>query len=165
MNPRSRRREKSPLEDYNHIRVAEIAQQVVDDGGLVQAGGHGQLNGMCTHWEMWSFVQGGMTPIQALTCGTLHGAKYIGLDQDIGSLETGKLADIIVLEPGADPIKNIRDSERIQFTIANGRIFKSKSMTELTSGRSPDFFWKHVGNGISYPVPIVTSCSCQRSNP
>jgi imidazolonepropionase-like amidohydrolase/Tol biopolymer transport system component len=165
LNPRSRRREKSPLEDYNHIRVAEIAKQVIDDGGLVQAGGHGQLNGMCTHWEMWSFVQGGMTPIQALTCGTLHGAKYLGLDKDVGSLEVGKLADIIVMESGADPIKNIRDSERVQFTIANGRIFESKSMTELTSGRPPDFFWKHVGNGISYPVPIVTSCSCQRSNP
>ena len=67
LNPRSRRRQKSPDEDYNHMRVAEIARQVVDQGGLVQAGGHGQLCGICTHWEMWSFVQGGMTPMQALT--------------------------------------------------------------------------------------------------
>ena len=163
LNPRSRRREKSPLEDYNHIRVAEIAKQVVDDGGLVQAGGHGQLNGICTHWEMWSFVQGGMTPLQALECGTLNGAKYVGLDRDLGSLETGKLADILVMEPGADPTARIRDSERVHLTIANGRIFDAKSMTVLNSEHTPDFFWKHVGNGISYPFPISTGCSCGRS--
>jgi Tol biopolymer transport system component/imidazolonepropionase-like amidohydrolase len=163
LNPRSRRRQKSPLEDYNHIRVAEIARQVVDDGGLVQAGGHGQLNGICTHWEMWSFVQGGMTPMQALQCGTLNGAKYLGLDGDIGSLEAGKLADILVMQLGSDPTARIRDSERVQLTIANGRIFHAKSMTEQNSEHAPEFFWKHVGNGISYPVPIATGCSCGRS--
>ncbi len=62
LHPRSRRREKAPLEDYNHIRVAEIAKQVVEEGGMVQTGGHGQLNGIDTHWEMWSFVLGGMSP-------------------------------------------------------------------------------------------------------
>ena len=154
LNPRSRRREKSPLEDYNHIRVAEIAKQVVDDGGLVQAGGHGQLNGICTHWEMWSFVQGGMTPMQALECGTLNGAKYIGLYRYLGSLEAGKLADILVMESGADPVARIRDTERVQLTIANGRIFDAKTMTERNSEHSPDFFWKHVGNGISYALPV-----------
>ena len=163
LNPRSRRREKSPLEDYNHIRVAEIARQVVDDGGLVQAGGHGQLNGICTHWEMWSFVQGGMTPMQALECGTLNGAKYVGLDRDLGSLEAGKLADILVMEPGADPVARIRDSERVQLTIANGRIFDAKTMAELDSQHSPDFFWKHVGTGISYALPLSTGCSCGRA--
>jgi Tol biopolymer transport system component/imidazolonepropionase-like amidohydrolase len=163
LNPRSRRRDKSPLEDYNHIRVAEIAKQVVDDGGLVQAGGHGQLNGICTHWEMWSFVQGGMTPLQALECGTLNGAKYIGLDRDIGSLEVGKLADILVLEPGADPTARIRDSERVHLTIANGRVFNAKTMTEQNSQDSPKFFWQQTGNGISYTMPVSTGCSCGRS--
>ncbi len=163
LNPRSRRREKSPLEDYNHIRVAEIAKQVVDDGGLVQAGGHGQLNGICTHWEMWSFVQGGMTPTQALQCGTLNGAKYLGLDEDLGSLEAGKLADILVMEAGADPTARIRDSERVHLTIANGRVFDAKSMTEQNSQHSPAFFWNLAGNGISYSMPVSTGCSCGRS--
>lgn len=164
LNPRSRRRQKAPLEDYNHIRVAEIARQVVDEGGLVQAGGHGQMNGLSTHWEMWSFVQGGMTPMQALRCGTLNGAKYVGLDGDIGSLEAGKLADLIVFEPGADPTKDIRDSERILLTIANGRVFHAKTMTEQGPGAAPDFFWKHTANGISYRIPIGTGCSCGRSS-
>jgi Tol biopolymer transport system component/imidazolonepropionase-like amidohydrolase len=163
LNPRSKRREISPLEDYNHIRVAEIAKQLVDDGGLVQAGGHGQLNGICTHWELWSFVQGGMTPLQSLQCGTINGAKYVGLDGDIGSLEVGKLADMLVMEEGADPTKRIRDSERIHLTIANGRIFNAETMSEFHTKSQPEFYWKQVGAGISYPLPHVTGCSCQRS--
>ena len=143
--------------------LQKLRSRFVDDGGLVQAGGHGQLNGICTHWEMWSFVQGGMTPLQALECGTLNGAKYIGLDQDIGSLEVGKLADILVLEPGADPTARIRDSERVHLTIANGRVFNAKTMTEQNSQDSPKFFWQQTGNGISYTMPVSTGCSCGRS--
>ena len=44
------------------------------------------------------FEQGGMTPHQALKCGTINGARYLGLDKEIGSLEPGKLADLVILE-------------------------------------------------------------------
>jgi hypothetical protein len=162
LNPRSRRRNKSPLEDYNHIRVAEIAKQLVDDGGLVQAGGHGQLNGICTHWELWSFVQGGMTPMQSLRSGTLHGAKYLGLDGDIGSLEPGKLADIVVIESGADPTVDIRDSQKIQYTIANGRIFEAATMQEVNGQPAPKFYWEFAGQGVSFPMIGLPGCGCQR---
>ncbi|KAA5545540.1 amidohydrolase family protein [Roseiconus nitratireducens] len=164
LNPRARRREKSPLEDYNHIRVAEIARQVVEQGGLVQAGGHGQLPGICTHWEMWSFVQGGMTPMQALQCGTINGAKYLGLDGDLGSLEAGKLADVIVLRSGADPSKNIRDSEKVQYVIANGQVFEADRMNRFgDAAPRPPFFWDQAG-GISSTVPAddAFGCSCHR---
>ena len=164
LTPRSRRRSKAPLEDYNHIKVAQIAANVVAQGGMAQAGGHGQLNGVCTHWELWSFVQGGMSPMDALRCGTLFGAKYLGLDGDIGSLEEGKLADIVVIESGADPTKNIRDSEKIEFTIANGRVFRSDRMNELGSkSPRPPFYWSspgYGGTGVSFPR--ASSCSCQR---
>ncbi|MCH2125202.1 MAG: amidohydrolase family protein [Pirellulaceae bacterium] len=163
LNPRSRRRHKSPQEDYNHIRVAGIARQLVEDGGLVQAGGHGQLNGICTHWEMWSFVQGGMTPLQALRCGTLLGAKYLGLDADIGSLEVGKLADIAVLEVGYDPTKDIRDSERIHYVVVNGRVFDARRMNEIGSPapRAP-FYWERSGHGIGVGLTEISGCGCQR---
>lgn len=162
--PRSRRRSKAPIEDYNHIRVAEIARQVVEQGGLVQAGGHGQLNGVCTHWELWSFVQGGMTPMQALRCGTINGAKYLGLDGDIGSLDVGKLADLIVIEEQADPTIDIRDSEKIEYVMANGRVFLANRMNELGSSepRAP-FYWEQQGyGGVSATLPRVQSCGCQR---
>ena len=166
LNPRSRRRQKSPDEDYNHMRVAEIARQVVDQGGLVQAGGHGQLCGICTHWEMWSFVQGGMTPMQSLTCGTINGAKYLGLDNDLGSIEVGKLADLIVFQKGADPTKRIRDSEKIQFVIANGETYEADRMNRFGS-RAPraPFYWQGQESGMTFMSTLEhgVGCSCLRS--
>ncbi len=164
LNPRSRRREKAPLEDFNHIKVASITKQLEDQDGLVQAGGHGQLNGLCTHWEMWSFVQGGMTPMEALRCGTLNGAKYIGLDKDLGSLEPGKLADLIVIKKGRDPLHNIRHSEHIQYVCANGRLFEAATMSPLGEKPSkPPFFWTMHGPGAT--ITSLPTAGCQHCRP
>ena len=164
LQPRARRRPKSPDEDYNHIRVAEIAKQVVEQGGLVQAGGHGQLPGICTHWELWGFVQGGMTPWDALRCGTIYGATYLGLDQDLGSLETGKLADLVVLKRRADPLRRIRDTEKIRLIVANGRVFEAARMNEYGS-RAPrrPFFWEgQAGMSFNPVLGREFGCGCQR---
>ena len=161
LNPRSRRRIKAPLEDYNHIKVAQIPNGLVERGELVQTGGHGQLNGICTHWELWSLVQGGMSPINALRCGTLFGAKYLGMDHEIGSIEEGKLADVIVIEKGADPLTQIRDSEKIQLVVANGRVFEADSMTEHgadAKARSP-FFWQNGSGAINALMTSEAQCA------
>ena len=161
LNPRSRRRIKAPLEDYNHMKVAGIAKGLVDRGEIAQAGGHGQLNGICTHWEMWSMVQGGMSPFEALRCGTLFGAKYLGMEAEIGSIEAGKLADLIVIQSGADPLEDIRDSEKVEFVVANGRIFEAASMAEVTSNRvePAPFFWAKGNSAISVLVPNEGQCA------
>lgn len=161
LNPRSRRRSMAPREDYNHIKVAEIAKAVIDNGGWVQAGGHGQLAGLGTHWEMWSFYQGGMTPLEALRCGTLHGAQYLGLDEDLGSIEKGKLADIVILMPDADPLKKIRDSEKIQYVVAGGEVYEADRMNRFGSPQPrPPFYWEIDGVGISLPAAISESVGC-----
>ena len=165
LNPRSRRREKAPREDYNHIKVARIAKQVVDDGGTVQAGGHGQLAGIDTHWEMWSFVQGGMTPMEALRCGTLSGAEYLGLDDDLGSIEAGKLADLVVCRADADPTEKIRDSEKIQYVVANGEVYEANRMNRFGSpSPRPPFYWEDGSSGISSAIAETETvgCSCHR---
>ena len=164
LHPRSRRREKAPLEDYNHMRVAEIAKQVVEQGGMAQTGGHGQLNGIDTHWELWSLVQGGMSNIDSLRCGTILGAKYLGLDKDLGSLEKGKLADLIVIDRGHDPTKDIRDSQEIAMVMSNGRLFDALTMAEVgdEGAAAPKFFFHDPKQQTGATMPRVRGCDCSR---
>lgn len=132
VDSRARRRTLAPEEDYNHIRIAKGAAELQDAGVGVQLGAHGQREGLGAHWELWSFVQGGMTPLEALRAGTLDGARYLGMDTDLGSLEAGKLADIVVLD--RNPLENIRDSEYVDQVMVNGRLFNAKTMQEKISG-------------------------------
>jgi imidazolonepropionase-like amidohydrolase len=141
VDPRSRRRMLVPEDDFNHISNARIAKELSDRGVSVQLGAHGQMQGLGAHWELWSFVQGGMTALQALRCATLNGARYLGMDRDLGSLKAGKLADVIVLEK--DPLQDIRNSETVRYTIINGRMFDARTMDETgnhPAKRKPLFF-------------------------
>ncbi len=160
IKPRATRRLHAPEHDYNHIRQARICKIAYDLGLTVSPGGHGQLNGMATHWEMWGFEQGGMTPMEALRCGTLLAAKYIGMDADIGTIEEGKLADLVVFDKGKDPTQNIRETEFIQYTIANGRIYDARTMNQL--GNEPHerkpMYWDTPG--FSVPAPAHTDIHC-----
>jgi imidazolonepropionase-like amidohydrolase len=88
------------------------------------------------------FVQGGMTPMQAIRCATLNGAQYLGLDDDIGSLEVGKLADLIVMDK--NPLENIRNSESIRYVMLNGRLYDAATMNEVggKERKRVPFYWE-----------------------
>lgn len=75
------------------------------------------------------FAQGGMSPLEAIRAATLDPAKYIGLDQNIGSLEVGKLADLMVID--GNPLTNIRDTDKVDYTMINGRLFDAATMNEV----------------------------------
>ncbi len=142
VDPRSRRRVKAPDEEYNHIRAATVAGDLDKVGVLVNLGAHGQREGLAAHWEIWMFVQGGMSEFEALRAATLNGARYVGLDQDVGSLEEGKLADLIVLDE--DPLANIRNTESVRYVMLNGRLYEAATMNEIgpqTRPRQP-FWWE-----------------------
>ncbi|MDH3198752.1 MAG: amidohydrolase family protein, partial [Candidatus Krumholzibacteria bacterium] len=121
LDARSRRRLLVPEDDFYHLALARAASAVREAGGAVQLGAHGQLQGLGAHWELWMLEQGGMTPLQALRAATLAGAEYLGLAHELGSLESGKLADLVVLE--GDPLTDLRQSERIQFVMKNGVLY------------------------------------------
>ncbi len=144
IDARSRRPFNAPDEEWNHIDAARNAKALLDAGVSVQLGAHGQREGLAAHWEMWMFVQGGMTPHEALRCATLNGARYRGLDGDIGSLETGKLADLIVLDK--NPLANIRDSEAIRYVMQNGRLYDGVRLDEVCNHpkRRGAFYFEHV---------------------
>lgn len=140
VDPRSRRPMHAGEDDWNHVRAATVAKQLGDAGVAVNLGAHGQREGLAAHWELWMFVQGGMTPHEALRAGTLNGARYVGLDADLGSLEVGKLADIAII--AGDPLADIRDSEKVAYTVINGRIFEAATMAEIGNHlRQPNALW------------------------
>lgn len=121
LDARARRRMLVPDDEFHHFRIAEAAKQILDEGGQVQLGAHGQLQGLAAHWELWMFVQGGMSEMEALRSATLHGARYIGYERDLGSIESGKLADFVVLN--ANPLDDIKHSENIYMIIKNGQVW------------------------------------------
>ena len=63
--------------DYNHVNVAKFAKRLIDGGVSVHVGAHGQREGLAAHWEIWMFVQGGMTEMEALRSATLNPARYV----------------------------------------------------------------------------------------
>ena len=140
VDARSRRRQMAPMDDFNHILIMKGAKQIADAGGLVQLGAHGQLQGLGAHWELWMLQQGGMTNMEALRAATIDGARYLGMDTELGSLEKGKLADLIVLD--RNPLEDIRHSESVNLVVLNGRVLDAKTLHDTApAGRQRLPFW------------------------
>ena len=116
-------------EDWHHLDVAASAKKVMEAGGRVCLGGHGQMQGLGPHWEMRAFVQGGMTPLQALRVATLYPAETLGLDQDLGSIEPGKLADFVVLEK--NPLEKIENSTSVALVVKNGTAYTPDELARV----------------------------------
>ncbi len=141
IDPRSRRREMASDEDYNILRSSSIPRALFESGVLVNLGAHGQLAGLGSQWELWLIAQSGLRPLDALKCATINGARYLGLDSDIGSLEPGKLADLIVMDK--NPLDDIHNSDSVRYTVLNGRVYDSMTMNEIGSRpkeRRPFYF-------------------------
>ncbi len=139
--PRSVRRLIAPVEDYNVFNIAKAANELTKVGVKVNLGAHGQREGLAAHWEMWTAVKGGMTPMQAIRMGTINGAHYLGLQRDIGSLEVGKLADLVVID--GDVLQDISHSDKVSHVMLNGRLYESNSMNMIApqrKARKPFFF-------------------------
>jgi imidazolonepropionase-like amidohydrolase len=158
LDPRSRRRAMAPEEDYNILRSAGIVKSLVDAGAHAQLGAHGQLAGLGAHWELWLLKQSGITNLQALRCATIDGARYVGLDADIGSLEPGKLADMIVMN--SNPLADIRNSADIRYTVLNGRVYDARTLAPADGGAGspPKLFFQSMQEGMPLQ-PNDTHCA------
>jgi len=116
-------------EDHVFPKHAQSVNSVVLQGGLAGIGSHGQLQGLGYHWEMWSVASGGMSPMNMLRTSTILGATALGLDKELGSVEPGKLADIVIMD--ANPLVNIRNTNTIRYVVKNGRLYDGNTLDEI----------------------------------
>jgi Tol biopolymer transport system component len=116
-------------EEFAFPRNAEFIRDVVEAGGRAGVGSHGQLQGLGFHWELWSMQAGGLSEHDALRVATILGAEALGMEGDLGSLEAGKLADILVLE--GDPLRDIRQTDTLRYVMRNGRLYEADTLREI----------------------------------
>lgn len=153
VDARSRNRTMIPLEEYEngHILTSKTAKALTDAGVKVNLGAHGQLQGLGAHWELWMLQQGGMTNMEALRAATMNGAEYLGMGSDIGSLKTGKLADMIVLNK--NPLEDIQNSNSVIYTMVNGRLYDTDTMNEIGNENKlrTKFYWENNKYNMAFP--------------
>ena len=96
--------------------------------------------------------QGGFTAWEALRAGSIDGARYLGLDGDIGSLEAGKLADLVVID--GDPLTDLRHSEEAAYTMINGRLYEAATMNQVAPEMVPrqELFFEREGGDTLHPA-------------
>ncbi|MBS0419764.1 MAG: PD40 domain-containing protein [Proteobacteria bacterium] len=130
------------LWDIGFRSTARSMKKLDDAGVVINSGSHGQVAGLAMHWEMWLLSQGGMSNYHVLRTGTINGARTLALDDQIGSLEVGKLADLLVLD--GNPLADIHNTNTVRYTMVNGRLYDSQTLNEIGHYNRPrgKFFWE-----------------------
>jgi imidazolonepropionase-like amidohydrolase len=167
LDARAIRRETAPDWDYWHIEVAKAAKTLRDAGIRIQTGGHGQLQGLAPNWETWMLTQGGFSHWEALRAATFDGADSLGFGRELGSLEAGKKADLVVLN--SNPLEDIRATIDTRYVMVNGRLFDvDAGMAEIGNRAvpAPTFYWqRHGGDGVTWGLEYgpTATCHCPKS--
>jgi Amidohydrolase family len=122
-------------DEYIFPQIAAQAAKIARAGGRVALGGHGVIQGLQCHWEMWALSSGGMSSLEAIRSATLSGAEAIGLAQDLGSIEAGKLADLVILN--ANPLEDIHNTNAIRLVMKNGQLFQGDDLSGVWPAKTP----------------------------
>ncbi len=142
LQPATVRRTTAPDSDFADQVSAKTAHLLKERGVLVSIGAHGQQQGLAAHWEIWSFVRGGFSPMEALRAATIVPAQHLGFADDIGSIESGKLADLVVMN--ANPLEDINNTDEIDQVMLNGRLYDADTMNEVRAdaAKKRSYYWE-----------------------
>jgi Tol biopolymer transport system component len=143
-------------DEYEFPKLAAQMAKLERAGGLVGVGSHGEMQGIGYHWELWMFASGGMTPLEVIRCATVNGAKIIGRPADLGSIEPGKLADLVIMDKS--PLEDIHNTNTIHWVMKNGELFEGDTLNEVWPEQKklePLWFWNNydvpkAGDPLSY---------------
>jgi len=91
------------------------------------------LSGFAVHRELLSFVLSGIPPADAIKIATINGARAMRLSDKLGTIETGKLADLVVVE--GDPLTDIRDARNVRMVMRSGRLYDPAALLEQARGK------------------------------
>jgi Tol biopolymer transport system component len=116
-------------EEYAYPRIAAGAAAIQRAGGLVGVGSHGNMPGIGTHFELQALASGGMTPMEVLRAGTIGSAETIGREAEVGSLEPGKYADILILK--RNPLEDVKNTLSLLQVVKGGRIYDAATLDEV----------------------------------
>jgi Tol biopolymer transport system component/imidazolonepropionase-like amidohydrolase len=138
--PGTRRRILRPVTDYSYPMIAQGLADIVAHGGYGSIGSHGQQHGLGSHWETWAAASA-LGPMGALEVASLHGAHFLGADKDLGSIEAGKLADLMVLN--SNPLDNIRHTKDILYVMKAGVLYDASTLDEIWPAKQPfgAYYW------------------------
>lgn len=115
---------------YAMKEIGGDVKKLIDAGGLAGVGSHGQQQGIGFHWELWNIGMGeGMTTLDAMRVGTILGARTLGLAKDVGSVENGKLADLLVFD--RNPLDDLQNTQSLKFVMKNGRLYDAANLDEV----------------------------------
>ena len=140
VDARMTRRSWRAPQEYAYPLLAQGVAAVQRAGGLVGIGSHGNIVGIGYHWELQAHAAGGMTPHEILAAATIGSAETIGRAGFLGSLEPGKLADLLVL--GENPLEDIAHTQSLLLVMKNGRLYDADDLAELWPRQRPGpVFW------------------------
>jgi imidazolonepropionase-like amidohydrolase len=88
-----------------------------------------QVPGLSLHRQLGRLVDAGLTPLEALQTATINPAHVLGMADSLGTIETGKLADLVVLD--ANPLEDIRNTQGIRAVVADGRLYRRADLRRL----------------------------------
>jgi imidazolonepropionase-like amidohydrolase len=113
--------ERSELNERVYKKELEIVGALHQAGIPIVAGTDQAVPGHSLHRELELYVEAGFTPLEAIQAATVVPARVMGLDQEVGTIQPGKRADLIVID--GDPLREIRNTRNVEFTITNGRMY------------------------------------------